>query len=91
MVRLKDTPTQKADLFCIISIPYGSIKSVSLFCKRSWFSISIPYGSIKRDTVRVDSIVYLQFQFLMVRLKARLVFLLPPYQAISIPYGSIKS
>ena len=51
MVRLKvKVNTVSIHLRNIISIPYGSIKSITVTYTVRWFEISIPYGSIKRSS-----------------------------------------
>ena len=53
--------------------------------------ISIPYGAIKRALTFLLKHAIIVFQFLMVRLKDRIVIInINKYIRISIPYGAIK-
>ena len=52
--------------------------------------ISIPYGSIKSLIKQGSTVPWIQFQFLMVRLKAGTAGAVTAVTKISIPYGSIK-
>ena len=52
--------------------------------------ISIPYGAIKSLRGALNLTQKKRFQFLMVRLKARIEFGCMFFTDISIPYGAIK-
>ena len=91
MVRLKDLTSDKASEAFKISIPYGAIKSGQIGNKWDDYGISIPYGAIKRYPISTFDNFLIGFQFLMVRLKAKIVKSHFFYRIISIPYGAIKS
>ena len=75
MVRLKELNLTAPTSGYLISIPYGSIKSVLRHIPRANEQISIPYGSIKRGVGGGLNDIYNKFQFLMVRLKVCFQFL----------------
>ena len=56
-----------------ISIPYGSIKRLSVSSPNTRRYISIPYGSIKSAKIANIEAVSSIFQFLMVRLKVSVI------------------
>ena len=70
MVRLKERKDGVRPEFNIVSIPYGTIKSLM---PSQWESnldrVSIPYGTIKSVYQEINADNTTLFQFLMVRLK----------------------
>ncbi len=75
MVRLKEVVLKKILRVLKISIPYGAIKSrIWEFARRCSNRISIPYGAIKSISGIHGHFILLEFQFLMVRLKVKMLF-----------------
>ena len=69
MVRLKVFSVMVlAEVAKAVSIPYGTIKSLSVYLWATYKSVSIPYGTIKRKD-KIRFLYQVLFQFLMVRLK----------------------
>ena len=69
MVRLRLTPKFDLCTRLTFSIPYGTIKTFPYFYVNSPVDFSIPYGTIKTKDAGEQSLKFLVFQFLMVRLR----------------------
>ena len=74
------------------SIPYGTIKTASPVAKSDFGPrFSIPYGTIKTLVQITHNPLIAYFQFLMVRLRPFVRWLINSRSYFSIPYGTIKT
>jgi len=76
----------------IISIPFGAIKRKYMAESTFFYKlISIPFGAIKSAKLLYRDPTFKRFQFLLVRLKVVIEYLLVQVSnRISIPFGAIK-
>ena len=75
-----------------ISIPFGAINSQFIpYCSIIASGISIPFGAINSDTAATNANNVAKFQFLLVRLIAKILKLITCPYFISIPFGAINS
>ena len=92
MVQLKVFSLFVYDNYSGISIPYGSIKSVSTAAGlASPISFQFLMVQLKACPSNWNSYCSNIFQFLMVQLKVPKLRMIKVFWSISIPYGSIKS
>ena len=73
-----------------ISIPFGAINSGFNSTPEQDLYISIPFGAINSVLLRSKGYVYVEFQFLLVRLIDRTNFINLIISDISIPFGAIN-